>query len=88
MIGWLPLLILILPFIRKCHGPQTDIVSQFENRRSSLVINDAFFGSWSPDGSEVAFIRTTWRSADGWPSISDVFLLDVHDKMERRSTGI
>lgn len=53
----------------------------------SLVVANAFFGRWSPDGSRIAFVRGTWEAPEGWPSTSDVFVMDVDGSNEIRVTG-
>lgn len=42
----------------------------------TLVADNVVLGEWSPDGSRLGFVRVTWRSPEGWPSQSEIFLAD------------
>lgn len=51
------------------------------------LLEDAVIARWSPDGARIAFIRVTWRAPEGWPSVSDLFVVQADGSGERRLTG-
>ncbi len=54
----------------------------------SLQVANALSGRWSPEGSRLSVIRTTWRAPGGWPSTSDVFVIGADGSGEIRVTGL
>ena len=58
-----------------------------EGTTPTRLLDNAIFARWSPDGRKLAFIRVTWRAPDGWPSTSDLFVVNADGPGERRLTG-
>jgi len=51
------------------------------------LLEDAVIARWSPDGTKIAFIRVTWRAADGWPATSALFVASADGSGAVRLTG-
>lgn len=50
------------------------------------LLDDAVIARWSPDGERLAFIRVTWRAAEGWPAMSNLFVAQADGSGARRLT--
>lgn len=56
------------------------------DRVISKVIDNAYFARYSPNGKKIAFIRQSWKSENGWPATSAVFISNADGSGEHQIT--
>jgi Tol biopolymer transport system component len=60
------------------YGLDQDIYEmQADGTNPRPLFEDAVMARWSPDGTRIAFIRVTWRAPQGWPSMSNLFIMNA-----------